>query len=227
MSGALGKSGRRTSGDSDSVTSSRASGDGRSRSGWGDVEQNRLYGLAPVRVDPGVSPAVVAGLPTAETSGPSGSRSSTSADLQRSLASRLRKGLAGRGFPGYKLTWSEWAMGSREPICALRASVRRTSGPGFTGWPTPNARDAKVGSRRSYEERGGGRKGESLSNLAQSLDPGPGSRSSKSGGRFVSLNPELTRWLMQFPAAWSCCAATATRLSRSLARRSSGRRSRR
>src|SRR5690606_16600034 len=39
-------------------------------------------------------------------------------------------------------TWKQWDMPSGPPICALRASVRRTSGNGFTGWPTPTAGNA-------------------------------------------------------------------------------------
>jgi hypothetical protein len=37
------------------------------------------------------------------------------------------------------------------------------------GWATPNARDEKVGSMKTYGERGGGTKGDSLSNQAASL----------------------------------------------------------
>ena len=39
----------------------------------------------------------------------------------------------------------------------------------LTSWATPNARDEKVGSRTTYRERGGGAKGDSLSNQAASL----------------------------------------------------------
>lgn len=48
----------------------------------------------------------------------------------------------GSGSPLYGLTWKTWDMPSGEPICALRASARRTSGNGSTGergWPTPMA----------------------------------------------------------------------------------------
>jgi hypothetical protein len=45
----------------------------------------------------------------------------------------------------YDLKWKHWDMQSGPPICALRASVRRTFGNGFTssGYPTPIVNDAK------------------------------------------------------------------------------------
>jgi hypothetical protein len=72
---------------------------------------------------------------TSATSGPSSLSSSASADLQRSLASRLRQRLEGIGSPLYALTWKEWPMQSGPPICALRASARRTSDSGCSGSP--------------------------------------------------------------------------------------------
>jgi hypothetical protein len=50
--------------------------------------------------------------------------------------------MEGYGSPEYVLTWKKWDMQSGPPICALRASVRRTSGKGSTGWPTPQTFDA-------------------------------------------------------------------------------------
>ena len=77
-----------------------------------------------------------------DTYGPSSPVSSANADLQQSLESRLQARMAGYGSPEYALTWKEWDMQSGPPICALRASVRRTSGKGYTGWPTPQTFDA-------------------------------------------------------------------------------------
>lgn len=52
----------------------------------------------------------------------------------------MRVLLDGSGSPLYASTWKTWDMPSGPPICALRASARRTSGNGSTGeggWPTP------------------------------------------------------------------------------------------
>ena len=65
--------------------------------------------------------------------------SSPSAVLQSSLESRLQVRLAEYGSPEYALTWKHWDMLSGPPICALRASARRTSANASSGWPTPDA----------------------------------------------------------------------------------------
>jgi len=82
---------------------------------------------------------------TSDTSGPLFTTSSPSARLQSSLESRLRARMDVNGSPEYALTWKVWDMLSGPPICALRASARRTSDSGFggsqAGWPTPTALD--------------------------------------------------------------------------------------
>jgi hypothetical protein len=45
------------------------------------------------------------------------------------------------GSPEYALTWKQWDMPSGAPICALRASARRTSVSDCTSWPTCQSRD--------------------------------------------------------------------------------------
>ena len=64
---------------------------------------------------------------------------SRSLGLQRSLESRLRAALDVHGSPEFELTWKAWAIESGPPICALRASARRTSASDSSGWPTPDA----------------------------------------------------------------------------------------
>ena len=87
--------------------------------------------------------------PTSGTCGRSSPTSSASASLQQSLASRLRAKLGVNGSPEYSLTWKEWAIQGQEPICALRASARPTSGRDCSGWPTPTLDDANNVTRDS------------------------------------------------------------------------------
>ena len=54
------------------------------------------------------------------------------------------------GSPEYALTWKHWDMPSGPPICALRASGRRTSGSGCIGWATPMSRDHFPAHRPEY-----------------------------------------------------------------------------
>ena len=68
------------------------------------------------------------GLLTSGTFGHTGFTSSRSAVLATSLENRLRQKTDGLGSTLYKLTWKHWDLPSGRQICALRASVRRTSG---------------------------------------------------------------------------------------------------
>jgi len=91
-----------------------------------------------------------------DTCGPLFAGSSPSADLQASLGSRLRQRMEGYGSPEYVLTWKHWDIGLEPPICALRASGRRTSGKDFGGWPTTRRTDGEKGTRTNegaYRER--------------------------------------------------------------------------
>ena len=89
------------------------------------------------------------GLLTSGTSGPLGTGSSKSADLQSSLESRLRARLSMLGSILYTLTWKPWITPSGVSRSRLRASVRRTSETALTGWPTPIVNDA-LGSTHCY-----------------------------------------------------------------------------
>ena len=96
-----------------------------------------LFGRDHALANLSAAQAELAGLMTSGTYGPTSTISSASADLQRSLASRLQAATASCGSTLYALTWKARATPSGPPICALRASVRRTSDSGSTGWPTP------------------------------------------------------------------------------------------
>ena len=80
---------------------------------------------------------------TSDTYGPPSSTSSKSANLLSSLESRLRVKTQTLGSTLYAMTWKPWVTASGRSRSRLRASVRRTSETGSTGWVTPAARDWK------------------------------------------------------------------------------------
>lgn len=90
---------------------------------------------------------------TSGTYGPPSTTSSPSAALQSSLESRLRARLSTLGSTLYTLTWKPWVTPSGVSRFRLRASVRRTSETGTTGWPTPTANST---TGPGHEGRGGG-----------------------------------------------------------------------
>lgn len=94
------------------------------------------------------------GLMTSGTYGPTSSISSASADLSMSLANKLQAVTQTHGSTLYKQTWKEWDTPSG--LCRLRqrASARRTSESGPTGWPTPVVGDMTGGPRPADKKRG-------------------------------------------------------------------------
>lgn len=83
------------------------------------------------------------GLMTSGTYGRTSIGLSRSTALQSSLASRLLARTALLGSTLYKLTWKDRVTPAGRSIPALRASVRRISDNGCSGWPTPTTRDHK------------------------------------------------------------------------------------
>lgn len=84
---------------------------------------------------------------TSGTYGPPSTTSSPSASLQSSLVSKLQVASSILGSTLYTLTWKPWVTPSGVSRSRLRASVRRTSETGSTGWPTPTAALAEKGVR--------------------------------------------------------------------------------
>jgi hypothetical protein len=158
--------------------------------------QMSLFGPALARVNPFRWRDLEKAMKMKGISGRSSAASSWSVVLQLSLESRLRRHLGGGGSPVYELTWKRWDTASGLPICALRASGRRTSGSDCSGWPTCSARDHK----------GEGHKKEltnprPLNEVARGVTPG-GSLAKTENSAGYRLNPRFSLWLMGFPVAW-------------------------
>src|SRR5690606_2518032 len=131
--------------DTRNATSSPESAAGRMPSGSPDGPMTGPYGPDPALASLTPRQALERGMTTRGPYGGRGGGLSTSVDLQLSLASRLRVLMDVNGSPEYVLTWRQWDMKSGPPICALRASVRRTSAKGFGGWRTPSGSDGEGG----------------------------------------------------------------------------------
>lgn len=152
MSAASKTSERMTSAVTPSAISSPGLGAGRSHSDLQDGQQTHLSGRGAVRVSRFRALASDAAMPINDMSGPLFTVSSPSAALQRFLENRLRGRMVVNGSPEYELTWKQQDMPAGPPICALRASARRTFGNDSTGWPTPTSTLADKGVRT---QRGG------------------------------------------------------------------------
>jgi len=83
-------------------------------------------------------------------------------------------------------------------------------------WPTPRAADGSNGSTTDNRSANG----QDLPTVAGRTATGSPAPTASRG----QLNPEHTRWLMGYAAAWGSCADTATRSSPKSRRRSSGER---
>jgi hypothetical protein len=187
-------------------TSSLESGDGRSPSEWQDGQTLNLSELDHAPASHSATLESNSAKKTRVTSGQCSATSSRSESLQLRLASKLRAALAANGSNIYALTWKDWATKSGPPICALRASVRRTSGNDSIGWQTPRARGDAGGSRwkdgdaRNLEDQA------RIFALSRGLTIEEVAR--------LSVSPMFCRRLMGYPVEWDYCGATAMQSSR-------------
>ena len=124
-----------------------------------------LFGRVPVRANLSARQAKALGLMTSGTSGPPSIISLESDALQQSLESKLRAKMQTLGSTLYALTWKPWVTASGRSRSRLRASVRRTSGTGSTGWPTPQTSDS-TGGGQAKRAMGETRHGSNLNDFA-------------------------------------------------------------
>lgn len=103
--------------------------------------------------------------------------------------------------------WSA-RKGSEDAPASLERALQR-------GWATPNARDYRTPAHHTYEERGGGKKGENLNHQVAHFIPGASlnglNAATASGGL---LNPLMSGWLQGIPPAWLDCAPLPTRMKK-------------
>lgn len=165
-----------------SAISSQALASGPMPSGLPDGVTTDLFGLVPVRANLSARQAKELGLMTSGTCGPISITSSKSAALQSSLESRLQARTQTLGSTLYAMTWKPWVTPSGRSRSRLRASVRRTSETGSTGWPTPQARDHKGADTHGVHDQGG--KGAPLNEVARMAGwPTPQTSDSTGGGQ--------------------------------------------
>ena len=130
-------------------------------------------------------------------------------DLSQSLASKLFPLVHWHGSIWLQPTWKERVTPSGRSLPLLHASARTTSDSALTGWPTPTASAVHGMSLRSAIKQIA-RPGAQLSLREIVVACCNPNGASAETGNVAHLNPELVRWLMDFPAAWSNCAPTET-----------------
>ena len=188
---------------SPNVTSLPASADGHSPS-------DSLGGLTIAQFGQVLAPANLSarqakalGLLTSGISGPPGSTSSRSADLQASLESNLRKRLNGSIL--WSVIWKEWVTPWGSIISRPRASARNTSETGRGSLPTPS-----------------GTSNHGMNHVSGRLDEWGGSSNPFRGtplGKVHCAPFEL--WVMGYSDAWGRLMPLETRSSRRSRRSSS------
>ena len=135
---------------SSASTGSQESPDGTSRSSGPDGRDRP--GPDPVPVSRSALPESRMDQLTLDICGPTGSGSSESAALSRSLASRCRELLGTVGSTLYRQIWREKATPSGRSYWAHTASGLRTFGKGCGGWRTPSD-DGQRGSLKTVHAR--------------------------------------------------------------------------
>lgn len=190
-----------TSLSSPSITGSLESVAGLSRCGSPESIHPENYGQDPAHANLSPRQAKELGLLTSGTCGRHGCGSSSSADLQSSLESKLRQSLQRLGSPLFDLTWKPWVMPWGAPLSRLRASALNSSAIGSIGLPLRLPRPS-------------GTSNHGKNHVAGRLDEWGGSSNPFRGtphGRTHSPHFEL--WVMGYPDAWARLMLRAMRSS--------------
>lgn len=209
-------SGQTTCGATRNVTSSPGLADGATPYGSQAGLTTDLFGQEVVRASRSAGRGKGSGLKTIDISGPTGTRSFSSAGLQSFLESRLKVLLPGCGLTLFTLTWKQQATPSGRQYCLLRASAPRNAGTGLGSWQTPTTRDGKGESGRGNRTKRGKPGRPHVANLCDQLVD--------LGRRDLVRSSGFRCHLMGYPTSWEDAAPTVTPSSRKSQRNSSSRR---
>lgn len=187
--------------DTISVISLPASADGPTRFAWPDGPTLDLFGREVVPASRSRSRAHGVALPTSATSGLSGSISSASDALQRSMESRLRARLNGSDL--CEVIWKPWATPWGQSLSRPRARVRTTSGIGSGLWPTADTAQGRPASQELVARRKAQGKKTTIRLSAIASWPTPTTRDHKDGSYCpnVPVNGLLGRMVWPTPRA--------------------------
>lgn len=161
---------------------------------WLDGVTPEQYGLDPALANLSARQAKEQGLLTSGTCGRRFSTLSRSRVLRQSLENRLQTLLPGSTL--FQETWKTKLTPSGVPLLAHTASAHRTSGNGFTGWPSPRANNGTGTGTR-------GEGGENLQTAATlSTWPTPRATDGSNGG------PSQTGGALSAIASWATPACS-------------------
>ncbi len=188
-----------------SAISSRVSGSGVTPYAVPAGPMTALSGreVAPVNLSP--RQAAERGCLTSGTYGPRSSILLASAALSQSLANRLRQRTGWAGSTLFSLTWKEQVTPAGRVIPLLRASVRRISDSGFTGWPTPCSQDGPKGGPAQGTDRLPGAVQLAGWPTPRAAEAGPDfaiMNREKSGGVSLQTAAQLTGWVTPSARDW-------------------------
>jgi len=144
--------GERICGDTSGLLFSLGLPDGISRSNLQAGRQADLFGAPVSPVSRSVRPEKVKGAKTSVTCGRSDSGSSESANLSAFLGSRLKQRLDTDGSIEFSLTWKQKVTPAGRLFSLLRASARRISDRGYSGWRSPDTGENRGGAYQDPEK---------------------------------------------------------------------------